>query len=236
MRHKIASITQLFRLPALCGLCQQYHTSRLAICTECHRLLTPLGPACRYCAEPLPDSHFLVCGKCIQKKPAIDAVMTAYLFEEPLRTLLHEFKYREGLHLLSYLATLMKQALPTTPYQTDCLMPVPMHPKRLRQRGFNQAAELAKYLAREFNWPCELSLCQKHLNTAPQASLSAADRQKNLNHAFTAKATHYQHITLIDDLFTTGSTANALARVLKQKGVARVDLWCCARVKLNSIR
>lgn len=235
MRRKIASITQLFRLPAICSLCQQYHTSRLAICTECDALLTPLGPACRYCAEPLPDSSFLVCGRCIQKKPAIDAVLTAYRFEEPLRTLLHAFKYREGLHLLSYLATRMEDALPTHPYPTECLIPVPMHPKRLRQRGFNQAAELAKYLSRRLNIACPISLCQKRINTAPQAQLTAHARRKNLAHAFIAKPSHYQHVTLIDDLLTTGSTANELARVLKQQGVARVDLWCCARVSFSSV-
>ena len=229
MRHKIASIAQMLRLPAICSLCQQYHLNRLAICSECNDLLTPLGPACRYCAEPLPDPAFWVCGRCIPKRPAIDAVMTAYRFEEPLRTLLHEFKYREGLHLLTFLATLMRQALPAA-YQTDCLIPVPMHPKRLRQRGFNQAAELAKYLSRQLNLPCNLNHIQKHVNTAPQAGLSSTERKQNLRHAFQAKPTRYQHVTLIDDLLTTGSTANELARVLKQQGVARVDLWCCARV------
>ncbi|HBI21921.1 MAG TPA: amidophosphoribosyltransferase [Legionella sp.] len=192
-------------------------------------MLTPLGPACRYCAEPLPDAAFLVCGRCIIKKPAVDAVITAYHFKEPLRTLLHEFKYREGLHLLTFIAGLMKDALPAS-YHTDCLMPVPMHPKRLRQRGFNQAAVLAKYLGRQLNLPCNVSHIQKQLNTAPQAGLSSSERRRNLQDAFQAKPALYQQVTLVDDLLTTGSTANALARVLKEQGVARVDLWCCARV------
>lgn len=230
MRHKIASIAQMLRLPAICGLCNQYHTSQFAICTSCKALLTPLGSACRYCALPLLNTHFLVCGRCCQKRPYIDAVLTAYRFDEPLRALLHEFKYREGLHLSTFLTSLMLDALPVDEYKTECLMPVPMHLKRLRQRGFNQAAELTKQLSRKLNIPCDLFHCKKTLNTAPQAGLNAQARKKNLHQAFQAKPKHYQHVTLIDDLLTTGSTANELARVLKNQGVTRVDLWCCARV------
>lgn len=230
MRQKIASIAHKFRLPAICGLCNQYHSNQLAICAQCIALLTPLGPACTYCALPLPAGDFLICGRCCRNKPYVDKVITAYCFDEPLRTLIHEFKYREGLHLLTFLSNLMLHALPKNDYPTECLMPVPMHPKRLKQRGFNQAAELTKSLARTLKLPYDLSHCKKTLNTLPQAGLNANARQKNLRGAFKASASHYQHITLIDDLFTTGSTANELARMLKDKGVARVDLWCCARV------
>lgn len=230
MRHKIASIAQLFKLPAICGLCNHYHSGPTAICTVCIALLTPIGPSCCYCALPLPDAAFLVCGQCCRKRPDIDCVITAYRFEEPLRTLLHEFKYREGLHLLTFLTTLMLHALPIEGYKSECFVPVPMHPKRIRKRGFNQAAELAKQLSRRLNIPCDLSHCQKAINTSPQAGLSAEARRKNLRHAFQVQPQKYQHITLIDDLMTTGSTANELARVLKKQGAIRVDLWCCARV------
>lgn len=229
MRHKIASIAHMLRPPAICELCNQYHAGSLAVCMKCTALLTPIGPACRYCALPLPDANFLVCGQCCKKKPMVDNVITAYCFEEPLRTLIHEFKYREGLHLLTFLTDLMLHALPDN-YQTDCLIPVPMHPKRLRQRGFNQAAELTKHLSKQLKLPCDLFHCKKNVNTPSQAGLSAEARRKNLRHAFQFKPLHYQHITLIDDLMTTGSTANELARTLKNQGVSRVDLWCCARV------
>ena len=230
MHHKLATIAQILRLPAICELCNQYHSTGHAICGECISLLTPLGSACLHCATPLPDDRFLVCGKCCQKQASVDTVITAYCFEEPLRTLLHEFKYREGLHLLTLLSRLMLDALPVGGYQTDCLVPVPMHPKRLRQRGFNQAAELAKHLSHKLKLPCDLTLCKKRLNTIPQAGLNATDRSKNLRDAFHATASPYRHITLIDDLLTTGSTANELARILKNQGAEQVDLWCCARV------
>jgi ComF family protein len=123
----------------------------------------------------------------------------------------------------------MLDALPKDGYQTDCLVPVPMHPKRIRKRGFNQAAELAKHLSRHIKVPYDITLCQKRINTEPQAQQNAKMRRTNLKNSFTSKAFHYQHITLVDDLMTTGSTAYELALLLKQQGAIRVDLWCCAR-------
>ncbi|KTC85909.1 MULTISPECIES: ComF family protein [Legionella] len=229
MRQKIASITQMLRLPSVCVLCYQYHRQPFAVCDSCLNLLKQIGPACRYCALPLPDDTFLSCGVCSKKKPAIDKTITAYLFEEPLRTLVHEFKYHEALYLVSFLARLMLNALPNGVLETQCLVPVPLHPKRLRQRGFNQAAELCKFLARKLALPYELNLCKKIIHTAPQASLNKKQRKQNLQNAFQSQLSPYQHITLVDDLLTTGSTANELALAFKQQGVAQVDLWCCAR-------
>ena len=229
MRHKIASIAQTFRLPRICSLCNQYHPDHDAICKPCHALLKPLGPACQHCATLLPDAIFPVCGKCSIKPQALDRVITAYRFDEPLRTLLHEFKYHQALYLSNFLTQLILDALYDDAKKTQCLIPVPMHPLRIRQRGFNQAAELAKRLGRKLNIPYDLSGCQKISNTAPQATLNAKLRRKNIRNTFKANSVDYKHITLIDDLLTTGSTANELARVLKQQGVTRVDLWCCAR-------
>ncbi len=229
MRYKIASISQRLRLPSICVLCNQYHRERIAICSPCLQLLSPIGPACYHCALPLPESDFSICGHCCKKKPSIDNAIAAYHFEEPLRTLLHEFKYHEGLYLCSFFATLIMKALPPEALQTQCLLPVPMHPKRLQQRGFNQAAELVKQLGRRLKIPYHLSHCKKIIHTAPQADLNAKQRQRNLHNAFHAEPLPYQHVTLIDDLLTTGSTANELARVLKKQGVRRVDVWCCAR-------
>lgn len=230
MRHKVASITQRLRLPRICVLCNQYHSENHAICTLCRAHLKAIGPACRYCALPLPESVFLVCGQCCKHKPYVDNVIAPYAFEEPLRTLLHEFKYHEGLYLCSFLAALIAEALPSNARNTQCLIPVPMHPKRLRQRGFNQAVELAKHLGHVLGIPYDVAHCIKITNTAPQASLNAKQRRRNLRHAFQVKPLPYQHVTLIDDLITTGSTINELAKALKHHGVSQIDVWCCARV------
>jgi len=104
-----------------------------------------------------------------------------------------------------------------------------MHPKRLKQRGFNQAAVLTQSLGKKLNLPYRLNSCQKIINTAPQARLNGEQRQTNLKQAFIAEKLPYQHVMLVDDLLTTGSTANELALTLKKVGVQRVDIWCCAR-------
>lgn len=229
MRQKIKSITQWLRLPTVCVLCGDYHHGTFAVCTECQLFFAPINNPCRYCSLPLANADFLVCGQCIKKPPYFDSVISYYRFEEPLRTLLHDFKYKKALYLRSFLAQLMINAFQSKIFKPDCLVPIPLHPQRLRERGFNQAAELAKLLAKQLNFPCNTRLCQKIINTPPQVGLNHKQRRKNLRHSFTVRANNYQHIILIDDLLTTGSTANEVARILKQQGVKRVDLWCCAR-------
>ena len=231
MRQKLSSISQTLALPSICTLCNQFHKGLSAVCCHCIEFIKPLGSACRHCAYPLPDEEYLVCGQCIKKPPYFDNALIAYVFEEPLRSLLHRFKYHNNLHLCSFLCQLMLDAVQKQPVSTTapCLIPVPMHSKRLRQRGFNQAAVLTKALARKLSLPYDLTSCQKIINTAPQASLDSEQRQKNLRNAFHSKALPYEHIILIDDLLTTGCTANELAKTLKETGVKRVDVWCCAR-------
>lgn len=229
MRQKLRSITQRLRLPSICTLCNQFHNGPLAVCSYCVSMITPIGPACEKCAYPLPEGSHLICGHCIKKPPHFDKTFIAYTFEEPLRGLLHQFKYHNGLYLCSFLCHLMLKAVEKNTHFGECLIPVPMHPKRLKQRGFNQAAVLTTSLAKQLKIPFDLYSCQKIINTAPQASLDGNQRQKNLLNAFSISPLPYQHIVLIDDLLTTGSTANELAASLKKSGVARVDVWCCAR-------
>lgn len=219
----------LLRLPSLCRICRQYHRNQHAICQACMDLLAPLGAACQRCAIPLLQPTPVLCSNCVVKPPAVDRVFTAYRFTEPLRSLIHAFKYESALYLTSFLATLILQAVEDND-GSECLIPIPLHSQRLRQRGFNQAAVLTRYLSMAVQKPYALEGCKKIIPTNAQAQLNAQQRQANLTAAFCAQPLRYQHITLIDDLYTTGATANEVARTLKQQsGVERVDLWCCAR-------
>ncbi len=229
MRQKLSSITQRLRLPSICSLCNQFHNSPLAVCSFCIEYIQPLGAACHHCASPLPDDGYLICGQCIKSPPHFDQAIIAYTFDEPLRSLLHQFKYHNGLYLSSFLTHLMLNAFKKNPELPQCLIPVPMHSQRIKQRGFNQAAILANNLARTLNLPIDLTSCTKQINTAPQASLDGEQRKKNLHKAFYSAPLNYDHVALVDDLLTTGSTANELALTLKKAGVKRVDIWCCAR-------
>tara|TARA_R110002126_G_scaffold1177_1_gene6981 strand:- start:1499 stop:2203 length:705 start_codon:yes stop_codon:yes gene_type:complete len=227
LSNKISSIPYLLRLKTPCALCRRLHRGPYSVCTFCEHTLVPLGPACQHCATPLIKTTLQLCGHCIKNKPALDHVFASYRFEEPLRTLLHDFKYRESLHLAKFLSSIMGEI-----HQTECLIPVPSHKKRLRQRGFNHAVILAQHLAKKIQRPCLRSHIQKIKNTPSQAKLDASERRRNLQNAFQIKTLPYQHVTLIDDLITTGSTANELALQLKAQGVARVDLWCVAKTCL----
>ncbi len=233
MRYKLASITQRIRVPAICALCNQFHKGLFAVCDYCLQWIPRLGLSCQQCAIPLPDTRYLLCGHCIKNPPHFDRTYIACPFEEPLRSLLHQFKYQNGLYLTPVLTHLMQQALPNTDAQ--CLIPVPMHPKRLKQRGFNQAAVLAKHLAQKTGIPYQVNTCTKIKNTSPQASLDSQKRAKNLHNVFSAKEMPFDHVLIIDDLLTTGATANELARTLKNAGVGQVDVWCGARTLLERL-
>ncbi|WP_353743522.1 MULTISPECIES: ComF family protein [Legionella] len=233
MRQKIWSLTQSLRLYSMCTLCNQFHNNKMAVCVHCIEFMPQLGPACTHCAYPLPDKHLHICGHCIKKTPYFDRAFIHYIFEEPLRSLLHQFKYHDGLYLSSFLSHLIVKSLPNDENLPQCLIPVPMHPQRIKSRGFNQAAVLVRCLAKELRLPYDLTSCQKIRNTEPQASLDGEQRQKNLRHAFTTKKLPWRHVAIIDDLLTTGSTANELALTLKKSGVQQVDVWCCARAVGN---
>jgi len=230
---KNGSIAHQWRLKTPCSLCSGYHPTPGPLCTYCESLLIPLGPACTLCATPLPDASFTQCGFCIKHPPSLDKVFAPYRFEEPLRTLLHDFKYREKLYLGDFLAQKMLLSKPTFIPENTCFIPIPLHKKRLHQRGFNQAAILANNLAKKLGEPCLPHYIKKIRNTLPQAELEAKARRKNIRNSFKIKPIPYQRVILIDDLITTGSTANELAYQLKLKGVKEVHLWCVAKTCLD---
>lgn len=229
MRHKLLSIAQGLRLPSICILCNQFHKSNLAVCTHCIELLPTLEPACIHCAFPLPNTDYLVCGYCIKNPPHFDASTINYRFEEPLRGIVHRFKYHNGLYLGPFLGQLILNAWEKKPSYPQCLIPVPMHNQKLKTRGFNQTIVLTRFLAKRLKIPYDPHRCKKIINTLPQAQLSGKNRTHNMNNVFTAPLLPYHHVALVDDLLTTGSTANELARLLKRSGVQRVEVWCCAR-------
>ena len=110
------------------------------------------------------------------------------------------------------------------------IIPIPMHNKRLKQRGYNQALELSRIFASHYQLPLDYSSLVRHRYTQLQAEMNASKRQQNVKNAFLLKqAISYSHIVLVDDVMTTGSTVNEAAKVLKKSGVKRVDIWTIAR-------
>jgi len=124
----------------------------------------------------------------------------------------------------------MAEKLAALKEKPQAIVPVPLHPGRYRQRGFNQAIEIARTLSRRLDIPLDLHGCRRVRATAAQAKLSAEERRKNLRKAFSVRMPdERRHVAILDDVITTGATARELAGALRRAGVARVDVWACAR-------
>ncbi|MCX7115311.1 MAG: phosphoribosyltransferase family protein [Gammaproteobacteria bacterium] len=211
-----------------CVLCQFKHHGQHAVCEHCFHYLPRLQHPCTRCATPLFDTSLAQCRPCLLTPPMTDKLTIHYAFVEPLRSLIHTYKFQHGLYLSSFLSKLMLS-------HADCeeppelLIPVPLHYARLSTRGFNQASLITTHLSRALHIPYDAHCCKKIKHTPPQASLPANLRMNNLIDTFQVSSITQRHVALIDDVYTTGTTVNALAQLLKEKGVERVDVWCVAK-------
>jgi len=216
-------------LPHHCRLCGASGQADRDLCRGCQRDLPYLETACERCGLALaPDSPPL-CGRCLRRPPPFDRVIAPLRYAAPADTLIHEFKFRGRLASGRLLADLMADALHPQP-RPQLLLPVPLHPRRLRERGFNQANELARQLGRRLGIPCDSKLLQRLRDTPAQHDLPAKQRRGNIRRAFALNgALHARHVAVIDDVMTTGHTVGEIARVLRRAGARRVEIWVAAR-------
>jgi ComF family protein len=218
-----------------CLLCNELADGVAPICMACETDLPWLGSHCQSCALPLPAAG-LTCGQCLKQPPAFEHVIAPWTYNFPIDSLITRFKHSAKWPLGHLLAELLVQALQhrfeeDLPFP-DVLVPVPLAPRRLRQRGFNQAAMLARWLSAHLGIPSDERLLLRPQDTSAQQDLSAAARKMNLHHAFAlapGALVKGRHLALVDDVLTTGATAQALARLLMDAGAARVDVYCLAR-------
>lgn len=196
--------------------------------------LPRLGEHCQRCALPLQTAAEF-CGECLQRWPAFDACRVAFPYAPPVGQLISQFKHHRNLTfgaaltrvLASQLRDELKRSQDSRP---DFVSPVPLNWRRLLWRGFNQAHFIAAHLAADLKLP--LRNCAKRVKpTTQQQSLSRKQRLRNLRQVFVVDASLVagKHIALVDDVVTTGATAEALSRGLKKAGAARVDVWALAR-------
>ena len=212
-----------------CLLCREACGGARDLCASCANALPWSGYACERCAQPLHESG--TCGACLQHPPPLTAAHAAFVYGFPLDRLLLRFKFHNDLAAGRLLSQLMGDALARLP-RPDALLAVPLHQSRLRSRGYDQALELAKPLARRLQIPLLGDALVRRHETRPQSELDAAARRRNLRGAF-AVGSHCslpRHVVLVDDVMTTGATLHAAAKVLLRAGVLRVDAWVCARV------
>jgi len=213
-------------LPARCLVCGEPGQPDRDLCPACEATLPWSGLACARCALPRDDP---VKG-CDCARSPLDAVQAAFLYRWPVDDLLRRLKFHQDLAAGRLLSGLMVRRLAAMPGPAgSVVVPVPLHPRRLRQRGHDQAAELARPLARALGLPCR-RLLRRRVATAPQSELDAAARRRNVRNAFECVVPAPEHVVLVDDVMTTGATLRAAAAALRRAGARRVEARVCARV------
>ncbi len=218
-----------------CRLCGDPDSDQFGLCQACLHELPRNLPACPRCGAAMTNTASLLCGQCLQHPPHFDQAIVPYRYAPPLNGFVTGLKFHGQLAAARLLAGLLQQTLSENLEKgiyelPECVVPVPLHPGRLRTRGFNQAVELSRPVARQLQLPLEIHGVRRQRNTRPQSELQRQARQRNIRHAFKVRDNfQYKHIALVDDVITTGSTVNELARVFKKAGVRRVDVWAVAR-------
>jgi ComF family protein len=206
----------------LCGA----PAGRSGICAPCVADLPWIATACPLCARPRAAAE--ACTRCRSRPPPWTRAVAPLAWSFPVDALIGRFKYGGALHFGALLGRLLAQRCRAS--RCDGIVPVPLHPSRLAERGFNQASELAGPLARDLAIPLLDDACGRTRATPPQAGLTAQQRYRNLDGAFAASArVRGLRLALVDDVLTTGSTLTAMARELLRAGAVSVEVWAVAR-------
>jgi ComF family protein len=189
---------------------------------------------------PLPaDTNNVLCGHCISKPPRFDYCYSLFRYENEIIHLVRQLKFGEKISYARSLGELLccrlQAEIERTNEMPDCLLPVPLHNSRLRQRGYNQSIEIARVLASRLAIPVDYDMVRRQRHTEAQSGLNAKQRHKNISNAFTISGqVKYKHVLIIDDVVTTGATVNELARLLKRNKVERVGVLSVARAPIKN--
>jgi ComF family protein len=231
--------------PPRCAICRQFlwkgplinEDNSLSLCHTCiadfRHICSPLCPICGVTfPSEIKDDH--LCEDCLRKRPFYDSAVAPYRYEGPILEAIHRFKYGAKSFLAASLGPLLAQFTEERIENPRHLltMPVPLHPKRVRERGFNQSLLLARYVARGLKSDLDFLSLKRLRYTLPQTRLAKKERQKNVRGAFqlnSRDAVKGKTIVLVDDVVTTGNTMNECARVLKKGGACKVFCVSLAR-------
>lgn len=228
--------------PPRCALCltssQTANKTAIELCEACQKDLQLVTTACFQCGIPLQQTQpEQLCGACLKKTPAYDQVISVYHYQQPLIWLIQQMKFHKKTRIAHLLAQLMSRYIEQSIADElisvpDAIIPVPLHHKRQHQRHFNQAEELSIVISKSLQKPIDMQYIERHLSSQQQSGLDAKQRKKNIKGIFkitNRKHNQYQHVAIIDDVMSTGSTVNEVAKVLKKSGIKKVDVWVLAR-------
>jgi len=204
----------------------------LDLCSVCEQKLPFLSNYCTRCACPISEEG-AICGACLNLPPIALKTTVLFRYHPPIDQLIMSLKFQNNLINAKILGELFgshlydKYRKITKP---EVIIPMPLHSKRLRERGYNQALELSRPIAKKLSLPIDAFSVIRKKNTLPQAQLSVNERQQNVRKAFCIiKSFNYRHVAIVDDVITTGNTIFELCKFLSDVGVQEIDIWCCAK-------
>jgi ComF family protein len=228
--------------PPLCHVCSSYVPGKeeIHLCVACREKVAPIhSPLCPVCGVPfaVEDGIDHPCGPCLTARPPFTRARSASRFEGTVQELVHRFKYGKKIHLARPLGLLTARALVDFSKEagSDFIVPVPLHRKRLRERGFNQSQLLGRVLAKQWSIPLSVNNLRRVRWTEPQVGLPASERERNVRGAFAVAdyaRFREKRLLLVDDVYTTGSTVEECARTLKRAGASEVCVITVARAIL----
>lgn len=223
--------------PMQCRLCDQ--ATENSVCTACYAELPHQQHACAQCAVPFAKIDTMettasdqawICGECLAHPPPFAQVLTPFRYQTPLIQMISRFKYQGALSDGRLLGSWLGHYVQVHSEPVDLIIPIPLHPNRLRQRGFNQSAELAHWVSRIMQVPWHADVLHRVKVGSEQQGLPRMARQHNMQGVFqVVKQPVATTVALVDDVMTTGATVRAAARCLRKAGVSRVVVWVVAR-------
>jgi ComF family protein len=232
MVYNWLDIIQQYLLPPTCLLCNQPGNNSLDLCKGCFESFIKNQHCCYRCGEiltqqvPTPS----LCGHCLKQQPVFEKTHAPFIYQSSIRYLIQQLKFNAQYKNARLLGALLAHQVIQTAEMPELIIPVPLHSARYRQRGFNQALEIARTVAKITTLPLNTCSCIRIRNTLQQIDLPAKQRRLNMKKAFAIKTPiSAHHIAIVDDVMTTGTTVNELAKALNQSGVSRIDIWVCAR-------
>lgn len=202
-----------------------------AWCAACNASLPYLnGALCPVCALPVLGGT--PCGRCLRKRPLFERTIAPFAYAFPMDRLVQALKFNEQLHLAHGLAGHLARCVMHRP---DCIVPMPLHPARLAQRGHNQSLELARHVASRLDIPLLPSACERVRDTPPQSELKWKEREKNMRKAFRCTEDFAgKHVAIVDDVMTSGASLNELALAMRRAGASEISAWVIARTLPHS--
>ncbi len=217
----------------LCGLRAKSLTSSKAICQVCLAAIQLNGNGCYQCGISFKSTDGQQkCGECLKHPKPYHRLIASCHYDFPVNQAISRFKFNQQLHLGKAFAQELSQRI-FTAYQDDelpqLLIPIPLHHKRLAERGFNQSLLIGKTISRKISIPIAANKLIRVKNTPHQIGLKATKRKQNLRNAFAVKSQLPKHIALIDDVVTTGSTITEATKQCIKHGAERIDIWCLAK-------